>query len=256
MPGGEALIVGTGRGQILRLDPSRAACATVDAGLGEIAALDVHPDGQRYVAASTDGRRVIGTLAGEVVHRCHHPLSGGMQALLTRDHALLADSRTLLVLDLESGAVTRQVLPERVVLSLAPDGAPMLCRSTSSGPRVIPLGHPFPEGEEPTGHRLRASGRYVLGFDAASVWLWGEDGTPRSMRLPDVTAGDVSRDGRSLGLGTKNGAVALVSVDQIGLRRRPAMVRAFSDPVTTVAFAEHGRVLATGAETLRFWSWG
>jgi hypothetical protein len=75
------------------------------------------------------------------------------------------------------------------------------------------------------------------------------------MRLPDLTAGDIRSDGGYLGLGTRNGAVALARMDRMDRRVRPDLVRAFNGPVTSVAFSSRGRWLATGAEGLRIWSW-
>ena len=75
------------------------------------------------------------------------------------------------------------------------------------------------------------------------------------MRLPDLTAGDISADGQYLGLGARNGAVALARMDRIEKRVKPDLVRAFNGPVTSVAFSERGKWLATGAEALRIWSW-
>ena len=44
-------------------------------------------------------------------------------------------------------------------------------------------------------------------------------------------------------------------MDRIEKRVKPDLVRAFNGPVTSVAFSERGRWLATGAEALRIWSW-
>ena len=123
---------------------------------------------------------------------------------------------------------------------------------------MIPIGrgHNFPKDLESTAHRLRPSGTFVLGFTATGICVWShEGGVPRSMRLPELTAGDISRDGQYLGLGMRNGAVALARMDRIEKRVRPDLVRAFNSPVTSVAFSERGRWLATGAEALRIWSW-
>jgi hypothetical protein len=170
-----------------------------------------------------------------------------------------ADGRRLVILDLESGERrgTTQ-LPERVVPTLSEGGRPLLARSTDAGLSVIPIGkgHKFPAGLESTAHRLRPSGPHILGFTTTGICVWGQEGgVPRSMRLPDLTAGDISLDGAYLGLGTRTGAVALARMDRIDKRVRPDLVRAFNGPVTSVAFSSRGRWLATGAEGLRIWSW-
>jgi hypothetical protein len=123
---------------------------------------------------------------------------------------------------------------------------------------VIPLGkgHAFPKDLESTAHRLEPSHQFVLGFTATGICVWGQEGGgSRSMRLPDLTAGDISHDGQYLGLGARNGAVALARMDRIEKRVKPDLVRAFNGPVTSVAFSERGKWLATGAEALRIWSW-
>ncbi len=123
---------------------------------------------------------------------------------------------------------------------------------------MIPLGrgHAFPKDLESTAHRLRQAGEFILGFTSTGICVWGQEGgMPRSMRLPDLTAGDISRDGQYLGLGTRNGAVALARMDKLDKRVRPDLVRAFNGPVTSVAFSSKGKWLATGAEGLRIWSW-
>ena len=88
------------------------------------------------------------------------------------------------------------------------------------------------------------------------ICLWGhKGGQPRSMRLPDLTAGDLSKDAEYLGLGTRNGAVALARIASLEKRIKPDLVRAFESPVTSIAFSQRGRWLATGAEGLRIWTW-
>lgn len=259
VPRRAVLVVGTRQGEILRLDPALASCTTVAASLGEVAALDV--DGTRYVAASRDGRLVVGTLAGAERLRLDHPFRGAMQVLLAEQHTLLVgdllDSRVLLVVSLAEQAIVGRVrLPPHVVPSLAPDGRPLLCRSTRSGLSVIHLGrgHHFPTDEESTTHHLRVFGRYVVGFDPSTLIVWSQDGAVRrTIRWLEVAAAGVSADGRTVAVGTTRGAVARVDLPATGLRPNP--VRVFREPVTTVAVADVGRWLAAGAEDLRIWSW-
>jgi hypothetical protein len=145
-----------------------------------------------------------------------------------------------------------------VAAALSTEGKPLLCRSTAAGLFVIPLGkgQGFPRDHESTAHRLRASGSHILGFTETGVCVWTQSGgAPQTMRLSDLTAGDLTRDGRYLGLGTQTGAVALARVHDLEKRKRPDLVRAFDQPVLAVAFSERGRWLATAAEALRIWSW-
>lgn len=262
IPGSEELVVGTRDGELVTVDPVLGTRTIAD-GLGEIAAIDVHTDKSRYIVATRDNRVVVGHLKGERLFEARHPFVGGMEALIAERHALLVGddeaARGLLVISLDDGSVSGPVrLPQRVTPALNVAGRPLLCRSTDAGLVVIPLGrgHAFPRDLESTAHRLRATNQFVLGFTSTGIAVWGQEGgSPRSMRLPDLTAGDISKNGQYLGLGTRNGAVALAHMDKIEKRVKPDLVRAFSAPVTAVAFSERGRWLATGADGLRLWSW-
>lgn len=264
VPRREELVAATGEGQLVSVDPvlgTRVICE----GLGETAVLDVHQDRKRFLTVSRTGEWRIGTLRGEILFEGRHPFVGGMDGFLAEGHAVMVgdepEARMLKIISLEDGSLKgRARLPARVtaVLASGERPRPLLARSTPAGLSVIPLGkgHSFPRDLDSTAHRLRPSGDFVLGFTATGICVWGQEGgVPRSMRLPDLTAGDISRDGKYLGLGTRNGAVALARMDRIEKRVRPDLVRAFNGPVTSVAFSSKGRWLATGAEGLRIWSW-
>jgi len=262
VPGREELIVGTAGGELVLVDPVLGT-RTVREGFGEIGTLDVHSDRARYFVASRDGRFFAGSLKGGDLFEGRHSFAGGMDVVIAEKHALLTgdepDARFLLIISLEDGSVTGRVrLPARVCQSLTPEGKPLLCRSTDAGLVVIPLarGSAFPRELESTAHRLRPAHEFILGFTPTGICMWGQEGgVPKSMRLPDLTAGDISKNGRYLGLGTRTGAVALAHVDKLEKRIRPDLVRAFNSPVTSVAFSDRGKWLATGAEGLRIWSW-
>lgn len=194
-----------------------------------------------------------------------HPFVGGMTAFFAREHVVMVGEtgdggRVLRILEGDAPLTTLR-LPARVTATLSETGALLLCRSTQMGLEVLPLAHVrkgkrFQKGRG-TMHHLRPSGLHILGFTTTSICLWGQQGgQPRSMRLPDLTAGDISRDGEVLGLGTRNGAVAFARTGILDERIRPDMVRAFDTPVSCVAFSSRNRWLATGAEGLRIWSWG
>jgi hypothetical protein len=159
----------------------------------------------------------------------------------------------------KEGVVCGKVrLPEGVAATGSADsGQVLLARSGVTGLAVVALakGVRFPK-EEATGHRLRLSGKYILGFTPNGLAVWThQGGAPETMRLPELSAGAVSADGRYLGLGTRSGAVALARFDQKDRRVNPDLVRAFSQPVVGVAFATRGRWLATAAESVLLWSW-
>ena len=262
IPRKEELLVATREGELIRVDPVLGT-RTIAKDLGETAVLAIHPDRERYLAVSRTGDWRIGAMKGGVLLDGEHSFVGAMGGFMADRHAVMVGdehgSRVLKIISLLDGSLTGRVkLPARVTATLSPEGRPLLARSTAAGLQVIPLGreHRFPDHLESTAHRLQPTGQFVLGFTTTGICVWGQEGgVPRSMRLPDLTAGDISADGKYLGLGTRNGAVALARMDRIEKRIRPDLVRAFSGPVTTVAFSEKGRWLATGAEGLRIWSW-
>lgn len=263
VPGREELLAATREGEIVVVDPVLGT-RTVARDYGETAALAIHGDRDRFLAVSRTGEwRLVSLGSGEILHQGKHRFHGAMGAIMAERHAMLTGdehgARVLCILSLDSGQITgRARLPARVGALLSPEGQPLLARSTAAGLKVIPLGkeHRFPDSLDSTAHRLKPTGQSVLGFTTTGICVWGhEGGVPRSMRLPDVTAGDVSADGRYLGLGTRHGAVALARIDSIDKRIHPDLVRAFDGPVTTVEFSDKGRWLATGAEGLRLWSW-
>lgn len=262
IPAREELLVGTREGELASFDPVLGT-RTIASGLGEIAAIDVHQDRSRYALVTREGLYQIGTLRGEILFEKTHPFVGGMEVMLARRHLMMLgdepEHRTLLLISLEDGSETGRVrLPPRATATLSPEGSPLLCRSTPAGLVVIPLkrGYTFPADLESTAHRLRPTGQSVLGFTSTGICVWGQEGgVPRSMRLPDLTAGDLSPDGKYLGLGTRNGAVALARMDRIEKRVRPDLVRDVNTPVIAAAFSEKGKWLATAADALRIWSW-
>jgi len=262
VPKREELVVATRDGQLITVDPVLGTRVITEE-LGETAVLQIHSDRKRWLAMSRQGRFRVGTLKGEMLFEGRHEFMGGMDGFFADKHVVMVgdtvNGRALLILDADTGATKGNArLPPRVVPTLNPKGRPLLCKSTPAGLEVIPLGgkHRFKAGMDSTAHRLKPSGPHILGFTSTGICVWGQEGgVPRSMRLPDLTAGDLSADGQYLGLGTRNGAVALARMDRIDKRVRPDLVRAFNGPVTSVAFSTRGRWLATGAEGLRIWSW-
>ena len=259
VPGREELLVATRDGQLVNVDPVLGT-RVVAQGVGEAAVLDVSADRKRYLTVSREGRWQVGTMRGEVINKGGHSFLGGMQGFFAGDYVLISGNsdvgRRLLIFKGNKRA-GRVSIPERVVATLDVNGKPLLCRSTQAGMKVIKgFKHTFPKDLPSTIHRLRRSHLHLLGFTTTGICVWGQEGgMPRSMRLPDLTAGDISKDGKYLGLGTRTGAVALARMDRIDKRIRPDLVRAFNGAVTSVAFSTRGRWLATGAEGLRIWSW-
>jgi len=259
VPKREELLVCNRAGELISVDPVLGT-RTVAEDIGEAAKLHIHEDRKRWLVVSREGRWRIGTMRGETLHEGRHGFLGGMDGFLTGEYAVLVgdedDGRRMVVLQ-GSEVKARVRLPSRVVPTVDASGKLLLCRSTPAGLLVIPLDKSarFPKTQS-TVHRLRRSGLSVLGFTTTGICIWGQEGgVPQSMRLPDLTAGDLNKDGTLLGLGTRSGAVALARLDRNEKRIRPDLVRAFNQPVTSVAFSSRGKWLATGAEGLRIWSW-
>ena len=258
MPGREQLLVAGRDGTVTSVDPVLGTRPLVT-GLGEAAVLTWATDRSSWAAVCRDNTWVIADAAGQVLARGEHELLGAMDAFLVGPLLVLVgdvvEGRLLLVF--RDGLIkTRARLPPDTAVLVDGDSL-VLARSMPSGLVVVPLsaGATLPKGPA-TGHKLRVAGRYVLGFTTTGVAVWGrEGGQARSMRLPDLTAGDVSHDGRWVSLGTRSGAVALAALDRIGKRVNPDLVRAFGSPVTCAAFSQRGRWLATAAEGLRLWTW-
>ncbi len=261
VPKREELLATTREGELVSVDPVLGTRVIAE-DLGETAVLDVHEDRRHVLLMNRSGAWQVMTVRGEVVSQGRHDFLGNMQGFFAKNYVVMAGDtgggRQMLIFERDSGVRKGRVnLPERVVATISPQGRLLLCRSTPAGLSVIP----FPKGRFPkdlpsTVHRLRPSNQWILGFTITGVAVWSQEGgQPRSMRLPDLTAGDISADGTYLGLGTRSGAVALARMDRIDRRIRPDLVRAFNGAVTSVAFSTRGRWLATGAEGLRIWSW-
>ncbi|MEZ4316845.1 MAG: hypothetical protein R3F61_05065 [Myxococcota bacterium] len=264
VPKREELVVTTREGEIISVDPVLGTRVIAD-GIGESAVLSLHDDRKRFLVMSRQGTWRVGTLKGEIEITGKHDFLGAMSGFFASDYVVMTgdmgDGKRVLQIYKGEKRVANIRLPPRVSATLSDTSDLLLCRSTDAGLEVLALndmrkGKSFQKGLEATIHRLRPSGPHILGFTTTGICLWGQaGGQPRSMRLPDLTAGDISENGNYLGLGTRNGAVALARIDNLEKRIRPDLVRAFNSPVTSVAFSQRGRWLATGAEGLRIWSW-
>jgi len=262
IPKKEKLVVGTRSGELHTVDPIMGV-RVVARDLGEPARVCIHEDKTTYLCVSRNGRWTVGQIGGDKQYTGKHGFLGGVAAFWLGNNVVLMgdemDSRRLMVINKGKVRLSAK-LPERVIAM--PDdntkNALQLARSTPKGLSVIKLGKQrFEKGLPSTVHRLIHSGEYVLGITPTGVVVWNRaGGTPKSMRLPDLTVGEISRDGKYLGLGTRSGAVALARIDEKEKRIHPDLVKAFDGPVTSVAFSQRGRWLATGGtEHLQIWSW-
>ena len=264
IPKREELVVTTRDGEIISVDPVLGT-RVIDDDIGEAAVLSLHPDRVRYLIMTRQGSWTVGTLKGEVLYSGKHPFLGGMYGFFADDYVVMVgnkdDGSRSLQIYKEDHRTAQMRLPARVTATLSPKGTLLLCRSTAAGLEVLPLNRlkknkGFRKGMESTAHLLQPSADKILGFTGTGIAMWGlKGGQPLSMRLPDLTAGDVSPKSEYLGLGTRNGGVALARIDSLEKRVRPDNVRAFNSPITCVAFSQRGRWMATGAEGLRIWSW-
>ena len=258
IPGREELLAATRDGQLVSVDPVLGTRIVAE-NLGEPAIVHIAEDRNRVLVISRGGKYRVLTVRSEVLYEGKHDFLTGMDGFFADPYLLMFgdEEKGRFLYLIQEGVLKHRVpIGPRVIAALDPNGKGLVCRSTEQGLQVVPFGKEKLPKDEPTAHRLRATSKHILGFTQTGVAVWGQEGgQPRSMRLPDLTAGDISRDGSYLGLGTRNGAVALARMDRMDKRTHPDLVRAFNSPVTCVAFSSRGRWLATGAEGLRIWSW-
>lgn len=258
VPKREELLVTTREGKLHSVDPVLGTRVVAE-DVGEAAALDIHDDRKRYLVVARDGRWRVGDLSGNVLHVGKHDLLSHIDAFFYENYVVLTgdtvEGRFLLVFaDGERKSTVR--LPKGVI-AFPKDGQLLLARSTAQGLQVIPLAKDSRfEKVEATGHVLARCGEHILGMTATGIAVWtSQGGVPHSMRMPEITAADLSHDGVFLGMGTRHGAVALARLDKVDKRVHPDLVKAFDNPVTTVKFSERGRWLATGGDRLQIWTW-
>ena len=88
IPGREELLVGTRDGDLVHVDPvlgTRTLCEDS----GEIAALRVSPDRQRYLAITRQGTWRVATLRGEVEASGEHEFLTGMTGFFAGDYIVV-----------------------------------------------------------------------------------------------------------------------------------------------------------------------
>lgn len=259
IPGREELVAAAKDGTLHLIDPVLGT-RIAQRDLGECAVLSVHSDRKRYFALNREGEFVFGKLDAGIEHRGKHPFVGGMEGFWIGDYAVICGDgvagRSLVIVGdgVEKGKLD---LPARTVPMLGDNNKLWLARSNQAGLEIVKFGKNVQFSDiEGTQHRLRACGGHILGFTGTGVAIWDRNGgQPRSMRLTDLTTGDINGSGAFLGLGTRSGAVALAVVNKLDARARPHLVKAFDQAVTCVAFSDRGRWLATGAEGLQVWTW-
>ncbi|MFT4622964.1 MAG: hypothetical protein ACI8PZ_001620 [Myxococcota bacterium] len=260
IPGREELLIATRVGDLMSVDPVLGT-RQVMSDLGEIATIAIAKDRSKFLAISRQGRWYVGTLRGELLEEGRHDFLAGIGGFFAGKYIVLTgdtgDGKRFMRVIEGSTDKSNVRLPKRVIATLDASGRPLLARSTPSGLVIVPFGKnaKFPNHPS-TVHRLKPTGQHILGFTTSGVCVWDHSGgSPESTRLPDLTAGDLSRDSRYLGLGTRTGAVALSRMDRKDKRMRPDLVRAYNTPVTAVSFSTRGRWLATAAEAVRLWTW-
>lgn len=260
IPGREELVAATTDGCLHIIDPVLGT-RVAQRDLGECAHLSIHPDRKRYFVMTRSGEYIFGKLGGGIDHRGKHGFVGGMEGFWIGELAVICgdtheNKRHLLILG-EGVEKGRLDLPPRAIPMLGENNKLWLARANQAGLEIVKWSKNIVFSDiEGTAHRLRSCGPHVLGFTGTGVAIWGRaGGQPRSMRLPDLTTGDITGSGAFLGLGTRSGAVALAVVNKLDARARPHLVKAFDQPVTCLAFSDRGRWLATGAEGLQVWTW-
>ena len=187
----ELLVTDRG-GRLHHVDPVLGTRVLTDE-LGEAAYLVT--DGKRTLVVCREGRWTL--LEGSsIVARGRHPFLGGISALLHQEYAILVGDevdgkRRMLIL--KGGKLVQRIrLPERVVPLVHSDRL-HLGRATIAGLKVVRYGKKARFEPTPaTQHRLRVAGDWVMGLTATGLAVWpAAGGMPTSLRLPDITFGDV-----------------------------------------------------------------
>lgn len=259
VPRREELVVATREGVLHVVDPVLGT-RDVATNIGEAASVDISADRQLFLAVTRDGTWRVGLLAsGETVSQVKHSLLGHIDGFFFGKYVVvLGDSVNdrFMHIYLDGEPKARVRLPKGVVA--IPDGNKLLlARSTPAGLDVIPFGPKLSLGAvDTTAHVLKRADNHVLGMTPTGIAIWTTaGGAPRSMRMPELTAGDISHDGNTVGLGTRHGAVALSRLDRVDKRAHPDLVKAFDGPVFTAKFSSRGRWFATGGDRLQIWTW-
>ena len=262
LPGREVLVVGTRDGKLHTVDPVMGSRVVAE-GVGEPARIAVHTDRKHVLVVARGGVWVVVEMGGEAKFGGKHAFLGGIQTFWLKNHVVMVgdevDGRTMMVCK-GGKVIMRANLPPRTVPLRTPDGKGLLlARSMHRGLGIIKLGggDRFPKDGESTIHRLTYTDNHILGITPTGVGIWNTDGEmTSSMRLPDLTVGAVAGNGTLLGLGTRSGAVALARLSNREKLVHPDLVKAFEGPVTSIAFSDRGRWLATGGvDRLQLWSW-
>jgi len=103
---------------------------------------------------------------------------------------------------------------------------------------------------------LRAAGRRLVGFTQGATCVWSvKDDAPASMPVHLPTCASLHPEGAVVAVGTALGGIALANLNNFQSRMQPYVVKAYSRPVTEIAFSPSGSWLATIGENLLIWSW-
>lgn len=278
VPAREEVVVATRSGSLYHVDPLLGT-RQIAGGVGEGASVVVSPDRARVGLVTRDGHWMVLSLKGEIESRGKHGFLAGIDAVFVSDHLVVlgdgVEGRSLIVI--KDGQIkARANVPPRVVPRVH-DGKLSLVLSIDSGLAQVPFTRTlkFPVGEA-TAHRLRVVGDLVLGVTSSAFVVWRiGDPTVRSMRLPDLSVGDLTKDGAHVAVGTRFGQVTLSPLGRRPRRddeatggstatsgttpfsaaAKPRPVKASDGPVTCIGFSDRGRWLATGGDALILWTW-
>lgn len=258
LPDGESLLVAAADGTVWNVEPS----------FGSRVRLRARPDpaliavqDARAAVLGRDGTLQVWDLANErplweqptgLIGQLHLQWWRQGVAVVGED---LADRRAV-VFDFAGNRRARARLPARTALGVDAKGRLIVARSLAGGLHVGHFGQPLP-ADEPTQHTLRfCNAGMVLGVATGGVTVWRAPGAPQAnVKLYDVTAACLDREGEQVALGTRSGEVALASaLPGRGQRVNPSRVEGHEGAVVALAFAPRGRWLASVAD--RCWVWG
>ena len=131
-------------------------------------------------------------------------------------------------------------------------------RVTAEGAEVVKLGVKL-ASREPTSHRLRFSNQKGLLYGTADggVTIWpGPKHPPVTVRSFGITSASVSDCGRWVGMGTRDGNVALADISaNAPSRGQPIRCGGHDEAVHSVAFSQKGKWMASAGYDCWIWRW-
>ena len=268
-PEGRTLVSGglDKRVRLWDVESGRALVEFPDRHEGPVFGVAISPDGSTVASAGTDGRLLVwdaasGKMRNQLPTAPNVPI---WEVVFSPDGRLLAagdESGTLALFETERFT---PLGPPRSVLDVAiqwmafsPAGRELAYAGSDGAIRLLDLATRAPrEGVRITGYRgaFSADGRSIVSASGRAIRVWERS---TSQRLEEwwtsagIQAAAVSPDGRTLALGTGDGAI--LRWDLEGRHLLPPII-AHADLIKDLAFSPDGEILASASRdhTVGFW---